>query len=255
MQQGVIASLRLLPSPCEMPVDRGDCVFDVSQALLLVPAHNGAASFWTSARMRSLSMSGVATSTRMPRIPLSLAPEGGEVEERSAGSRSTRRSMSLSSTSSLATQTLEPCAPRVRARRRAGAAGAAAPVRGGQAGRGPMCSEVTALSPERREPASVGRMPTGAARASEAWEGPPRLVAGERGLRGARALGELCLRERCAGARDGSWRRAERLRVSQGEPEVNAMPGRARALAGHECAHRPAAQTLNQAVGHGVVPR
>ena len=257
VQQGVIASLRLLPSPCEMPVDRGDCVFDVSQALLLVPAHNGAASFWTSARMRSLSMSGVATSTRMPRIP--SASRRKAARSRSVlpaqGRRGGRCRCRAPLRHGRATQTLEHCAPRVRARRRAGAAGAAAPVRGGQAGRGPMCSEVTALSPERREPASVARMPTGAARASEAWEGPPRLVAGERGLRGARALGELCLRERCAGARDGSWRRAERLRVSQGEPEVKAMGGRARALPGRECAHRPAAQTLNQAVGHGVVPR
>jgi len=48
--------------------------------------------------------------------------------------------------------------------------------------------------------------------------------------------------------------RTENERVRQGTV-VRPMPGRARALAGHESAHRPAAQTLNQAVGHGVVPR
>lgn len=45
VQQGVIASLRLLPSPCEMPVDRGDCVFDVSRScsfrLTTVPPRSG----------------------------------------------------------------------------------------------------------------------------------------------------------------------------------------------------------------------
>src|ERR671915_510861 len=78
-----------------MAVDRHDRVLDVEQPLSLVPTHNGAASAWTSARMRSLSMSGVATSTGIPRIPWASRRKAARSRSVLPGSSSARRSMSL----------------------------------------------------------------------------------------------------------------------------------------------------------------
>jgi hypothetical protein len=82
-----------------MAVDRDDPVLDVSQALSLVPGHSGTASAWTSARMRSLSMSGVATSTGIPRSPWASRRKAARSRSVLPGPSSARRSMSLPGTS------------------------------------------------------------------------------------------------------------------------------------------------------------
>src|SRR5688500_11726276 len=68
VQERVILAGRIAAGAGEMATDCRDRVLDVSQTLELVSTHSATDSASTSALMRSLSMSGVATSTGTRRI-------------------------------------------------------------------------------------------------------------------------------------------------------------------------------------------
>ena len=95
VKEGVIGQGRLLLRTLEVCSDCGDRVPDVAEALVFCPAHSGVAWVSASARMCSLSMSGVATSTSTPRTSLACRLNAARSSRVRPGSRSTSSSTLL----------------------------------------------------------------------------------------------------------------------------------------------------------------